>query len=190
MIYVPFRSFTFAILALAAVIATPALNLARAQMPQAMQSQAPVSFQQQYQVLFLQNNVAGSATFLFTSDTLNADGTTSGAFTANVEGNLIQGRFLALDSGSESLWVVQAAGAQAGFVARGWKTQDRLVGEGTVSLAANGQVFQQTFFLLGQGVMPLAQAPANVQPPATAPSAQPNAAPNAPDARPSLFAQP
>src|ERR1051325_6766811 len=179
-----FRKSMFVLVAAICSLVVLAPNGARGQ----ASVQAIATVQQQYQVSLVQNNnVGGSATFLFTSDTLNADGTTSGAFTANVEGNLIQGRFLALDSGGESLWVVQAAGPQVGFVARGWKTPDRLVGEGSVSLAANGQVFQQTFFLLGQGVIPLAQAPGSVQPPATASSAQPNMGPAAPDARPSIF---
>jgi hypothetical protein len=184
MIRVSFRHCIFALVAVTTSTLVLAPGSARGQTFPLAPAQADLNLQQQYQVSFLKDNVAGSATFLFATDTLNADGTTSGSFTANVEGNLVAGRFLELNLGGESLWVARAAGSQVGFLARGWKTPDRLVGEGTVSMAAGGQIFQETFFLLGQGVIPLAQAPANAQPPAAPPSAQPNTGPGAPDARP------
>jgi len=165
MVRVSFCHFIFAALALASSALVFAPGSARGQTFPVVLAQADVNSQQQYQVSFLKDNVSGSATFLFATDTLNADGTTSGGFTANVDGNLVAGRFRELNQGGESLWVAQAAGSQVGFLARGWKTPGRLVGEGTVSTATRGQIFRDTFFLLGQGVIPLAQAPANTQHP-------------------------
>jgi len=162
------------------------------------QTLVAVTFQQLYQVVLLENGAVGNAAFIFTTNALSADGTTSGTFTANVEGNLLQGRFMALNFRGESLWVAWAAGPDVALVARGWKTQDRLVGNVTISLVLNGQIARQSFFLYGQGVTAMAQTPPAAPPspsplsaqPAAPLSAQPNTGPTAPDARPSIFAQP
>jgi hypothetical protein len=151
-------------------------------------SQTSVTFQQGYQVALLQNGTTGNAAFLFATNSFNSDGTTGGIFMANIEGNLLQGRFLALNFNGESMWVAQAAGSDVAFLARGWKTQDRLVGDAAISLATNGQILRQTFFLYGQGVT--LPAPATAQPPAAPLSAQPDTGPSAPNARPSMFSQP
>lgn len=153
--------------ALALVMLRPCLTQAQG-IPQ-----AAVSFQQQYQVVFFKDNAAGRAIFLFTTDSVNADGTTSGTLTANIEGNLLQGRFLELTLGTESLWVARAAGPQIVLIARGAKTSDQLAGEASISMAANGQMLQETFFLLGEAAIPLAPA-ASTLPPSSLPSAQPN----------------
>jgi hypothetical protein len=168
--------------ALVALILFPALpeaqNSALAQGPVVMQAQGPavVATQQQFQVTLVQNNLALGGTFMFATDTANADGTTSGTFAANVEGQLLVGRFVALDSGLESLWVAQASGGQFGLVARGWKTPERLVGQTSVTIAGGAPLFGDTFFVVGQGVLMQAAVPA--QPAPITPSAQ------------SLFARP
>lgn len=183
---VAFGKFTFHLVVAASSLAALVPDMASAQTT----AQVAATLQQQYQVSLLQDNVSGNAVFLFTTDTFHEDGTTSGTFTANMEGNLLVGRFLELNLGGESLWVVRAAGPQIAFLARGWKTSDRLVGEGTVSMAVNGQILRQTFFLLGQGTISLTQTPATPLPLAAPISPQPDTGPTAPDARPSVFPQP
>jgi hypothetical protein len=181
-----FRSSLVAMLLAALALVLLSAEPASAQ----VQAQAVVSFQQLYQVALLENNVVGNAAFLFTTNAFNADGSTSGTFAANVEGNLLQGRFMALNFRGESLWAAWAAGPDVALVARGWKTQDRLVGDATISLALDGQIARQSFFLYGQGVTLMAQAPPAARPSPSPLSAQPNTGPTAPNARPSVFAQP
>ena len=175
-----FRTSFCALLTLASSLVVFVSGTAHAQgMPQ-----TSVTFQQGYQVALLQNGTTGNAAFLFVTNSFNADGTTSGIFMANIEGNLLQGRFLAVNFNGETLWVAQAAGPDVAFLARGWKTQDRLIGDATISLATNGQILRQTFFLYGQGVTPLAATAPALPPSATPPSAQPNTGPTALNARP------
>jgi hypothetical protein len=173
-----------------AALAALALSVAlpQTQSSAVAQNQAIVASQQQFQVTLLQNNLTVGGTFMFATDTVNADGTTSGTFAANVEGQLLVGRFVALDSGVESLWTAQANGGQFGLLARGWKTQERLVGQTSITLTGGAPLFGDTFFVVGQGV--LAQSAVQVQPVPFTPSVQPATGPNAPDARPSIFAKP
>jgi hypothetical protein len=177
-----------------ASLATVWAPSAKGQSPVTVQSPTTtVVIQQAYQVALLQDGATGAAALIFVTDSFNADGTTSGTLLANVEGNILQGRFLAVTFGGETLWVAQAYSSDVVFAARGWKTADRLVGESTIALVMNGQVARQNFFLYGQGVNLMVQSPATQQQqafpqtsalPTASQSAQPNTGPGAPNARP------